>query len=133
MKLNEIKIGKRKIGPQHQPLVIAEIGINHEGSMEKAKKMVDDAFNAGAEIVKFQCHVLEDEMAPEAKNVIPGNAKESIWNIMARCAFSESQDRELKKYVESKELIYLSTPFSLAAADRWEKMGFLFSKMASAE
>ncbi len=60
----EFKIGNRLIGEKYRPFVIAEIGINHEGSMEKAMKMVDDAAKAGCECVKFQCHVIEDEMIP---------------------------------------------------------------------
>lgn len=63
----EIIIGNRKIGLDHPPLVIAEIGINHEGSLNIAKQMVDAAFKAGAEVIKHQTHVIEDEMSKEAK------------------------------------------------------------------
>ena len=73
-------IGGRAVGKEHPPLVVAEIGINHEGSLDKAIRMVDDAAAAGCECAKFQCHVIEDEMIPNA--VIPPNAKESIWDIM---------------------------------------------------
>ena len=52
------KIGDRMIGTEYPPLVIAEIGINHEGSFEKAIRMVDDACAAGCECVKFQSHVV---------------------------------------------------------------------------
>ena len=128
-----IWIGNREVGDDHPPFVIPEIGINHEGSMEKARRMVDDAAAAGAECVKFQCHVLEDEMAPQAKNVIPGNADESIWNIMERCTFDESQEREIKAYAESKGLMYISTPFSRAAADRLESLGVEAYKIGSGE
>jgi len=130
---NFIQIGRRKIGPAHPPLVIAEIGINHEGDMVKAKQMVFDAQKAGAECVKFQSHVIEDEMIPQAKNVIPGNAKESIWHIMRRCALTEKQEIELKKYTEKLGMIFLSTPFSRAAADRLNKMGVLSFKIGSGE
>jgi len=130
---NFMQIGRRKIGPSYPPFVIAEIGINHEGSFKKAKKMIRDAYKAGAECVKFQCHVIEDEMAPAAKKTIPGNAKESIWNIMARCALSETEDFALKKYTESLGMIYLCTPFSRAAADRLNKMNVLAYKIGSGE
>ncbi len=129
----EIKIQNRKIGEDYPPFVIAEIGINHEGSMEKAKKMVLDAFNAGSECVKFQSHVIEDEMIPEAKNVIPGNAKVSIYEIMERCSLNEKEEIKLKEYVEKLGMIYLSTPFSRAAADRLEKMGVTAYKIGSGE
>lgn len=128
-----ISIGRRRIGTDYPPFVIAEIGINHEGSMKKAKRMVDDAARAGAECVKFQSHVIEDEMVPAAKKTIPGNAKESIYDIMARCAMSEGQERELKKYVEKKGMIYLCTPFSRAAADRLHRMKVSAYKIGSGE
>jgi sialic acid synthase SpsE len=124
-------IGSRKIGPEHPPLVIAEIGINHEGSFDKAKQMVLDAHSAGAECVKFQSHIIEDEMIPN--NVIPGNAKESIWDIMKRCALTKEQDYELKSLVEQLGMIYLSTPFSRAAAYHLEEMGVKAYKIGSGE
>jgi N-acetylneuraminate synthase len=128
-----ITIGKRKIGADFPPLVIAEIGINHEGSMAKAKRMVRDAAASGAECVKFQCHVVDDEMIPAAKKIIPGHTTDSIWNIMNRCAFSEHEDRELKAYTEKLGLIYLSTPFSRAAADRLHRMRVPAYKIGSGE
>ncbi len=129
--MRRIQIGNRVVDAGTAPLVIAEIGINHEGDPAKAKRMVDDAAAAGCECVKFQCHVIEDEMIPN--DVIPGNASESIWNIMARCALSEPDDRALMRYTEAKGLIYLSTPFSRAAADRLESMNVPAYKIGSGE
>lgn len=130
-KMTTLEIGGREIGADFPPLVIAEIGINHEGSFEKAVRMVDDAASAGCECVKFQSHVIEDEMIPNG--VIPGNATESIWDIMQRCALTEAVEIELKRYVESKGLIYLCTPFSRAAAIRLENMGVRAYKIGSGE
>lgn len=128
-----MQIKNRKIGPEYPPLVIAEIGINHEGSLQTAFEMVDAAARAGAEIIKHQTHVVDDEMSPSAKNVIPGNADVSIYDIMARCALSEEEEIRLKEYVESKGLIFLSTPFSRAAADRLERMHVSAYKIGSGE
>jgi len=128
---NEIIINNRKIGLKQKPFVIAEIGINHEGNFKKAIKMIDDAYVAGCECVKFQAHVIDDEMIPN--NVVPANAKVSIWDIMDRCKLSEEEDIKLKKYVESKGMIYLSTPFSRAAADRLERMNVKAYKIGSGE
>ena len=127
----KIKIGNRWIGDGYPPFVIADIGINHEGSFKKAVKMIKDAKKSGAECVKFQCHIIEDEMIEN--NVIPANAKESIWNIMKRCALTEQEDIKLKKYVEKLGMIYLSTPFSRAAANRLTKMGVNAYKIGSGE
>src|SRR5262249_10217797 len=97
----------------------------------KAVRMIDDAAAAGAECVKFQTHVLEDEMVPN--HVVPANARESIWEIMSRCALSEDQEARLKQYAESQGLIFLSTPFSRAAADRLERLGAAAYKIGSGE
>lgn len=133
MKDNYIQIGNRKIGVNYLPLVIAEIGINHEGSLETAFEMVDAAYEAGAEVIKHQTHVVDDEMSKEAKKVIPGNTNVSIYEVMSRCALSEQDETKLKQYVESKNMIFLSTPFSRAAADRLERMGVLAYKIGSGE
>lgn len=126
-------IQDRLIAPDSSPLVIAEIGINHEGSVAKAQRMVDDAAAVGCECVKFQSHVIEDEYVSAARQVIPGNAQESIVDIMSRCALTESEERQLKEYTESRGLLYLSTPFSRAAADRLESMGVPAYKIGSGE
>jgi sialic acid synthase SpsE len=127
----EMLLGHRLVGDAHAPLVIAEIGINHEGDFAKAVRMVDDAHAAGCECVKFQCHVIQDEMIPN--DVVPGNARESIWDIMSRCALSEDEERRLKAYVEARGMLYLSTPFSRAAAVRLESLGVAAYKIGSGE
>lgn len=130
-KIPEFEINGRKIGSDHPPLVIAEIGINHNGSLEKAICMVDDAVASGCECVKFQYHIIEDEMIPN--DVIPGNANESIWSIINRCSLTQSEEVQLKAYVESKGLLYLSTPFSRAAANALESLGVSWYKIGSGE
>ena len=132
-KIPSIIISGRGIGLNFKPLVIPEIGINHQGSLDTAFKMVDAAYKAGAEIIKHQTHVVEDEMSSLAKNVIPGNASESIYSIMKKCALSETDEIKLKNYVESKGMIFISTPFSRAAADRLERMGVVAYKIGSGE
>jgi N-acetylneuraminate synthase len=128
-----ITIKNRKIGLDFPPLVIAEIGINHEGSLETAFEMVDAAYSVGAEVIKHQTHIVEDEMSQEAKKVIPGNADISIYEIMERCALTEQDEIKLKNYVESKGMIFISTPFSRAAANRLEKMNVCAYKIGSGE
>lgn len=121
------------IGSDATPLVIPEIGINHEGSLEIAKDMVDAAHRAGARLIKHQTHIVKDEMCGVAKNIQPGNSSDSIYSIMDRCALSEEEEFELKQYVESKGMAFLSTPFSRAAADRLERFGVTAYKIGSGE
>jgi sialic acid synthase SpsE len=127
------EIQGRKVGYDYKPLVIAEIGINHEGSLAVAKEMVDAAHAAGVEVVKHQTHIVEDEMSSAAKNTIPGNADVSIYEIMRRCSLNEEDELELKNYVESKGMIFISTPFSRAAADRLHKWNVPAYKIGSGE
>ena len=128
-----MKIANREIGEDFPPLVIAEIGINHNGSLDMAKELVDSAIRAGAEVIKHQTHVVEDEMAGAAKKVIPGNADISIYEIMENSALNEKDETELKRYIEKQGAIFISTPFSRAAADRLERMGVQAYKIGSGE
>ena len=72
----------RKVGGGEPPLVIVEIGINHGGNLVTAFEMIDAAYNAGAEVIKHQTHVIEDEMSGAAKEVFPGNFFQImfLWN-----------------------------------------------------
>lgn len=128
-----IEIEGRRIGPEYEPFIIPEIGINHHGDLSIAKSMVDAAHRAGAEVIKLQTHVVEDEMSPLARKVIPGNSNLSIYDIMAQCALAEEEEIELKAYVESKGMLFISTPFSRAAAERLERMGVKAYKIGSGE
>jgi sialic acid synthase SpsE len=129
----EFKIKNRSIGYNHPPLVIAEIGINHEGSLQTAFEMVDAAIEAGAEVIKHQTHFVEDEMSGHARSVIPGNADISIYEIMERCALDEDDEIKLKEYIESRGAIFISTPFSRAAAERLRRMDISAYKIGSGE
>ncbi|MDQ7841963.1 MAG: N-acetylneuraminate synthase family protein [bacterium] len=129
--MKRIDICGRSIGDGFPPLVIAEIGINHEGDVKRAIRMIDDAAAVGCECVKFQTHIVEDEMIPNT--VTPANANETIWEIMKRCALSEADERMLKNYTESKGMIFLSTPFSRAAALRLHSLNVGAFKIGSGE
>ncbi len=131
--MREITICNRKVGENHPPLVIAELGINHGGSLGVAFDMVDAAGRAGAEVIKHQTHIVEDEMSPLAKTICPGNAGISIYEIMEKCALNEKDERMLKEYIESKGMIFISTPFSRAAADRLNRMNVCAYKIGSGE
>lgn len=126
-------IKNRKVGYDQDPLVIAEIGINHGGSLKIAKEMVDTAIEAGCEIIKHQTHIVEDEMSDLAKETIPGNSDKSIYDIMDSCSLNEDDEFELMKYVESKGALFISTPFSRAAVDRLVKFDIPAFKIGSGE
>jgi sialic acid synthase SpsE len=128
-----MKIAHRSIGPQQPPLVVAEIGINHGGSLDVAKGMVLAAHQSGCEMVKHQTHFVDDEMTDEAKAIFPPNADMSIWEVMQRCALSKDDEIALKRYAESLGMVYISTPFSRAAADFLADIGVAGFKIGSGE
>jgi N-acetylneuraminate synthase len=128
-----MKIANREISAPHPPLVIAEIGINHGGDLEVAKSMVRMARDAGCEMIKHQTHFVEDEMTEEAKSIFPPNADVSIWEVMQRCALSPDDEMALKAYTEELGMIYISTPFSRAAADFLDGIDVPAFKIGSGE
>ena len=130
---NIIKIGNRKIGEKFKPFIICELGINHGGSLKLAKKMVDLAIKSGADAIKNQSHILDEEMIPEAKKIKPTNAKSSIYDVIKKNLMTFENEKKLKKYVEKKKRIYLSTPFSLEAARQLNSIKVKAFKIGSGE
>ena len=128
-----MKIGNRSIGPNEPPLIIAEIGINHGGSLDVAKSMVDLIVQSGCECVKHQTHIIEDEMTEEAKAIFPPNANKSIWDVMKECSLKLDEEQELKEYAENLGLIWISTPFSRMAADFLDEIDVPAFKIGSGE
>ena len=125
-------IGDRRIGDDEPPLVLVEVGINHEGRLDKALQLVDAAVGAGAEVVKFQCHITEKEMVPT--DMTPGAiSTEKLWDIIKRCELTSAEEREVQAYCVKKGVMYLSTPFSREASDRLDEMGVPAFKIGSGE
>jgi N-acetylneuraminate synthase len=131
--VDNILLGNRYVGSNYPPLIISDIGINHEGSLDLAITIAESAINAGAEVIKHQTHIVEDEMSIEAKKVIPGNSDISIYEIINKCALCEEDELKLMKFVQQKGKIFISTPFSRAAADRLDRFDIPFFKIGSGE
>ena len=127
------EIAGRSVGEEFPPLVVAEIGINHNGSLTEALKLVDAAKTSGAEIIKHQTHIPDAEMSSEARSVIPGNASISIYEVIENCSLTLTEERELAKYVRDLGLIYMSTPFSFEALDFLEDLNVPAYKIGSGE
>ena len=111
------KLGKIKITENSPVSIIAEIGINHSGSLRKAMELVDIAKTNGAKIIKVQIHIPDEEMSLEAKKIKPGNSNLSIYEVVKKNSLNLSDELLLKRYIEKKNLFYLATPFSFAAVD----------------
>ena len=126
-----IPIGPYRIGPDHAPLVIAEAAVNHQGDFETAKRMVYIAHAMGAHIIKFQIHVLENEMLRDTPQ--SANFAEPLYVTLDKTNLSLDQHRELKRLCESLGILYLCTPFSRIGADMLEALGVVAYKTGSGE
>lgn len=130
--MKEIIIGRQRIGHAYPVFVIAEAGINHNGSLTIAKKLVDIAKNAGANCIKFQTHITEKEMIKT--NIKPGKiSKKSLWSIIKNCELSKEDESKINQYCKKKKIMFLSTPFSIPAVDQLEKLRIPGYKIGSGE
>jgi len=124
-------IANRHIGPDHAPFAIAELGLNHAGSLACAIDMVEAAHRAGASCVKLQTHC-EDEFSDIP--AYPGNAGgESIQDFVRRCSLSEADERAVFDYARDIGIICISTPFSPRAVERLERLGVPAYKAGSGQ
>lgn len=121
------------IGNTHPPIVVGEIGINHEGSLQTAIEMADAALDAGVVFIKHQTHIPDAEMSEEAKTIKPGNADVSIYEVISRCTLSEDDEWTLMQHVNARGGIFFSTPFSREAADRLAGWDIPLFKIGSGE
>ena len=128
-----MKIKNRTISSKEAPLIIAELGINHGGDLLVAEQMVKSAAGRGCEVIKHQTHFLDDEMTPDAKQIMPPNANVSIWDVMEKCSLTKDEEIKLKKQVEDLGMIYISTPFSRSAADFLNDINVPAFKIGSGE
>ena len=116
-------------------LIIAEAGVNHNGDFETAKRMVDVAKNAGADIVKFQVSLTSTskfaEKAPYQKETT--GAEDSQLDMLKKLRFSFVQHKALKEYAESNGIRYLATPFDFESIDFLDGMGCNLWKIPSGE
>ena len=132
-----IKIDTRVVGEGQPVFVIAEAGVNHNGDMTLAKKLIDVAADAGADAVKFQTFTSEElvsEIAPQATYQVENTGKEESQIAMLRgLVLPHKEHLALKKYTEEKGLVFLSTPFSIPDADFLETLDIAAYKIPSGE
>ena len=87
----------------------------------------------GAEIIKHQTHIPDDEMSIEAKKIIPVHTNENIYNIISNSSLSYEQEKNLQNYVKQQGMTFISTPFSREAANRLNRMNVPAYKIGSGE
>lgn len=129
--MKTVILNSTKIHQNCKPYIIAEACINHDGKFDIGIKMIDEAKKAGVDCVKFQLHVLDDEMLREAPK--SDNFENDLWTTLDETNFTLEEHFKLKSYCEELKLDYLCTPFSRAATDLLEKLDVNFYKVGSGE
>lgn len=132
-----IEIGERKIGPGHPCFIIAEAGVNHNGDINLAHRLIDAAAESGADAVKFQTFAAAKLAAPAAPKAeyqrMTTGAHQSQYEMLKALELSPDNHLELKKHAEESRLIFLSSPFDEDAADFLESLGIAAFKIPSGE
>jgi N,N'-diacetyllegionaminate synthase len=134
---NQIKIGEKIIGSQDPCFVIAEAGVNHNGDITLAKKLIDTAVEAGANAVKFQTFKAENVVTSTAEKAeyqkTTTGAMESQYEMIKKLELSEADFRDLSEYAEGAGIIFLSTPFDEESLDLLDQIGVPAFKIPSGE
>ena len=131
MRTSQIEISGRKIGQGTPCYIIAEGCDNHMGSLEAAKEMARLARLAGADAIKFQHHLPDEEMLPDGP--MSDNFDEPLYEFLKKHALMLDDHRQLAKFCADLGIQYLCTPFSWKAAQEIETLGVAAYKIGSGE
>jgi N,N'-diacetyllegionaminate synthase len=132
-----IRIGDRNVGPGERVFIIAEAGVNHNGDLDRAKRMVDAAAEAGADAVKFQTFAAERLVTATApsrqEGHLPSGTPESQFDMLRRLELSAQAHHDLHALCGARRVLFLSTPFDEGSADLLEAVGVPAFKIGSGE
>jgi N,N'-diacetyllegionaminate synthase len=133
--MKKIKIGNKTIGNKFPTFIIAEAGVNHNGSINIARKLIDVARDAGADAVKFQTFKTDEivtKSAPKANYQIK-KEESSQYKMMKKLELSNDDFIELSEYAEKKNIIFLSSPFDTESVDLLDEIDVSAFKIGSGE
>lgn len=134
MRETDILIGQKVIGSESAVFVVAEIGINHDGSASQAEKLIDAAAESGADAVKFQSYRVDRLLIPSRERYAQQmDGAESAYQMLRRCELSWEDQAKLKKHADAKDVLFISTPFDEESADFLDSIGVPAFKIASAD
>lgn len=132
--MKPVNIGGRSVGAGHECLIIAEIGVNHNGKLELARRLVREAHAAGADVVKFQTFKADRLVAcPKENGGGADPATLSHRELLRQMELSESDHRELWNDCKELGISFLSSPFDAPSADLLDRLGVQAFKIASGE
>ena len=118
-----IEISNRRIGSTYPTYFIAEAGLNHNGDINLAKKMVDEAKNSNSDAIKFQTYKSENFLAETSQ----------YFDFFKNVELSFEEFKEVKQHADNVDISFLSTPFDFESADYLKKIGVPGFKIASSD
>ena len=137
-KLNyKVKLGSKLVGDGEKPFVIAEAGLNHNGDLNLAKKLIDEAKKTKCDAIKFQTFSASSRVSKKVKSIKysekADGLREDIHEMFSRLELSHSDFKEIFRYARRKKIEIFSTPFSLNDVDFLEQLNVSFYKIASVD
>jgi len=131
----EVRLGKRVVSKNNQPFIIAEIGLNHNGDINIAKRLIDEAVKAGCSAVKLQLFKAASRVSREIKSNQYAeeliSLEESLFDMFERLELSDKDCRELFAYAKNKKIEFFATPFDLESLKTLEALKCPFYKISS--
>lgn len=135
--MNNIKLGNKMIGGNNQIFLIAEAGVNHNGSLSIARSLIDVAVDVGVDAIKFQTYKTDNLLLKSTVKAsyqqINAEKEESFYEMLKKYEFGEEQFKILKEYCDEKSLIFLSTPFDSSSVELLEKLNIPAYKIGSGD
>lgn len=134
--MNPIRIGNHLIGPGNPTFVIAEVGSNHGGNMNQAKRLIDIAADAGADAVKFQTYsarTLYSRYTPQFTYLEEQGHSKSTWDIIHDAELPREWQAPLADYAQLRGILFISTPTDRDGVDQLEAIGVPAYKISSYE
>jgi len=135
--VKKIRIGDRLIGEGEPTFIIAEIGVNHNGNVRMAKKLVDAAKEVGADAVKFQAFKAERIVTKYAEKAVyqkeTTDPQKSQYNMLKKLELSDAEMKELHSYAGKRNITFLSSAFDKESVDLLDRLDVPAFKVASGE
>lgn len=135
--IRPMQIGTRLVGPEESCFIIAEAGVNHNGKIHLAHKMIESAAKAGADAIKFQCFITENLITPDAPKasyqVQTTSKSDCQYEMLKALELGPRQQKELKVHCEEAGILYLCTPYDIASVDALDEMDIAAFKIASTD
>ncbi|MEW6482425.1 MAG: N-acetylneuraminate synthase [bacterium] len=136
MRKEQINIAGRTIGDNQPVFIISEAGVNHNGDVKIAKKMIEAAKDIGADAIKFQTFKADELVIPNAPKAEYQNkttSGKSQYEMLKELELSENEFKKLFNYCQKKNIIFLSTPFDFQSAEFLYKLGVPAFKIGSGD